>query len=86
MWAHGLTGATVTDGVTIASLNPGEEGTIRVTGITDEDTRADPMGTRVGLRGEEAMAADIVRPTAVDTVVVMTVGTDVVTVAIGNRL
>lgn len=44
------------------------------------------MGTRVGLRGEEAMAADIVRPTAVDTVVVMTVGTDLVTVAIGNRL
>jgi hypothetical protein len=83
-----------TDGATIASLAPGEEGTIQVAGITDGDTAADPMDTRVGLKVEEGMAADMVKPTAVvmeaDTAAVVTVGTaadkDMVAVAIGNRL
>jgi hypothetical protein len=80
-----------TDGAAIASWAPEEEGTIQVAAITDEDTPADPMHMRVGLRVEEAIAAAMVRPTAVvmveDTVVVMmgdtVVGTDMM-VAIGK--
>jgi hypothetical protein len=66
-------------------LNPGEEGTIRDTGITvDMDTLADPMGTSADLRVEEDTAADMVKPAVVvmaaDTVVVViTVGTVAVT-------